>query len=562
MVGQDARPTAYPSRPRPLSRGGPRPDVVESACRAVRTAAVSWSSNPAAQLNNAGQKYGTTQVGVSPPQAFGGMMTYLDTNPQPVSGDHVGPVTSRVSATPNPATVTAPVTVAADFTDVANGGSNVDAAEVVVDDLGVAEGTGTPFTGAFGTPAVAGAIATLSTSDLTKLSQGRHTLWVRAHDSAGNWGVVNSVTVNLAVTGAVTTGPTVTPNPVGGLVDLSLAATGDDTALGGTVTAAEYFVDAAGANGDGQPMTLAAAGAAITAESTTIPAAVVGALAEGRHSVLVHTQDSFGLWGPMATVDLVLDRTAPTLLSGAVLPAVTNGSNGSPSDPTDLRVNAAFTDTVSGAVNSGVAAAEGFIDTAGTNGSGFTFLALDGSFNQPTENTYGLVPLGELTRLADGTHQMLVHARDTAGNWGPLTAVTFTVDRTGPTVSASATSSAGAVNLTATATDALTGITAGEWYEGTDPGVGAARPLTVTGTGATTATLTATISGLTNGTHTFWVRAKDAAGNWGKASSATVTVTTSTLIFADNFNNGAGAWSQRVGPVRVAPASAFGSSRP
>ncbi|MFD0521801.1 hypothetical protein [Paractinoplanes durhamensis] len=506
-------------------------------------------------LNNAGQKVGPTQIGVSPQQAFGGMMTYLDTNPLPVSGDHVGPTAAKVSAAPSPVSVTTPVTVTADFSDVATGNSAIDRAEVVVDDLSVAEGTGIAFTaGAFGASSVTGATATLGTADLTRLSQGRHTLWVRAHDAAGNWGAVDSVTINLSVTGASTTGLTVSPNPVGGIVDLAVSATGDDSALGGTVSAAEYFVDAAGANGSGQALTLNAPGTAISAESGTVPAAVVGALSEGRHTILVHTLDSLGLWGPPATIDLIVDRTGPTLLSGAVLPATTNGTNGSPADPTDLRINAAFTDTTAGGVHGGIAVAEGFIDTAGADGSGFTFVALDGSFGQPTENTYALVPLSELTRLADGAHQILVHSRDTAGNWGPLTGLTFTVDRTGPVVTANATAAAGVVTLNATATDALSGIAKAEFFEGADPGAGFAQPMTV----VTPTTFRATVAGLANGAHTFAVRAQDAAGNWGPVGTATVTVTGSALIFANNFDTGA--WSQQVGTVRVAPAAAFGNS--
>jgi hypothetical protein len=557
VVGQNSRPTAYPEGAvtLPLPPGESTDAITTLPGGPDGRRFMLFESG--SLLNNAGQKVGAAQVGVSPQQAFGGMMTYLDTNPQAVSGDHVGPTAAKVSAVPSPVSVTTPVTVTADFSDVATGNSPIDRAEVVVDDLSVAEGTGIAFTtGAFGAPAVTGATATLGTADLTKLSQGRHTLWVRAHDTAGNWGAVDSVTINLSVTGASTTGLTVSPNPVGGIVDLAVSATGDDSALGGTVSAAEYFVDAAGVNGSGQALTLNAPGTVISAESGTIPAAVVGALPEGRHTILVHTLDSLGLWGPPATVDLIVDRTGPTLLSGAVLPGTTNGNNGSPADPTDLRINAAFTDTTAGGVHGGIAAAEGFIDTAGADGSGFTFVALDGSFGQQTENTYALVPLSELTRLADGAHQILVHSRDTAGNWGPLAGVTFTVDRTGPVVTASATAAAGVVTLNANATDALSGIARAEFFEGADPGVGFAQPMTV----LAPTTFRATISGLTNGVHTFSVRAQDTAGNWGPVVTATATVTGSTLIFANNFDAGAGAWSQRVGTVRVAPAAAFGNS--
>jgi hypothetical protein len=564
VVGQDSRPTAYPEAAVtvPLAPGNTVDAVVTLPTGPGGRRFMVFEAG--GQLNNNGQKYGTVKAGVSPQQAFGGMMTSLDTNPQPISGDHVGPITTRVVVSPDPASALNPVTVTADFTDVPNGNSPIDKAEVVVDDLSVAEGTGTPFTStSFGATAITGATATLTPADLQKLTQGRHTLWVRAHDSAGNWGVVNSATVNLAVTGAATTGLAVTPNPTAGLADLALSATGDDTAVGGTVTGAEYFIDTAGDNGTGQALTLNRTGATIAAETATIPVGTIGALVEGRHTVLVHTQDSLGLWGPMATIDLIIDRTGPTLLRGAVLPATTNGTNGSPSDPTDLRVNAAFTDPVVSGVNSAISGAEGFIDTAGTNGTGYTFMALDGTFDTATENTYGLVPLSELTRLADGPHQMLVHARDAAGNWGPLTAVAFTVDRAGPIVSAFAGTpdASGVVTLTANATDALSGVAVAEWYEGADPGVGFAKPVTVTATGPTTAGLSATVAGLANGNHTFWVRARDAAGNWGKAVSTTVTVNPAAMIYANTFNAGnADAWSQRVGTVQVGPSAAFSNS--
>jgi hypothetical protein len=562
VVGQDSRPTTYPEGAVtvPLAPGRTADALVNLPTGPDGRKFMVFESG--GQLNNNGQKYGTPQVGVSPQQAFGGMMTVLDTNAPPPSGDLVGPIATRVTASPDPANVTTPVTVTADFTDAPNGGSAIDQAEVVIDDLSIAEGSGIPFTGVFGGPTVTNATATLASADLQKLTQGRHTLWVRAHDSAKNWGVVNSVTFNLSVTGAVTTGLAVTPNPTGGLDALSISATGDDTALGGTVAAAEYFIDTATADGTGTALALNQPGTAISAESGMIPVTIAGGLTEGKHTILAHTKDSLGLWGPMATVDLIVDRTGPTLLDGAVLPSITNGTNGSPSDPTDLRVNAAFTDAVATGVNTPIAGAEGFIDTGGTNGTGFTFLALDGAFNSTTENTYSLVPLTELTRLGDGPHQMMVHARDAAGNWGPLTALAFTVDRRGPVTSAvTGTVAAGVVTLTATATDALTGITAAEWYEGTDPGAGLGKPMTVTPTGATTAGLSTTIAGLSGGSHTLWVRAKDAAGNWGTPLPGTVAVTGSTLIFANNFDAGnANAWSQRVGTPLVRASAAFGGS--
>jgi FtsP/CotA-like multicopper oxidase with cupredoxin domain len=556
VVGQDARPVAYPEGTVtvPLQPG----QVVD--------AVVSVPSGPdgprfallesGGQLNNAGQRYGTVVPGVSPEQAFGGMLTFLDTNPPPVSGDHIGPTASNARVAPNPASVRNTVTVTGDFTDALNGGSAVDRAELVVDDLSVAEGTGIPFTSpGFGAgPVVTGATAAIPASLLTTLTQGRHTVYVRGHDVAGNWGVVGSTTLTLSTTGAATIGVLLAPNPTAGTGDVVLSATGDDTGLGGTVTGAEYFVDATGLTSTGTALVLGSPGAAVTAETATIPAVVVAALAEGRHTILVHTSDSFELWGPYGSADLVVDRSMPTLLSGAALPAATNGGNGSPSDPTYLRINAAFTDPVGGGVRSLIAGAEGFLDLAGADGTGFTFLALDGSFNTATENTYALVPLTELTRLSDGPHQVLVHARDSAGNWGPLAAVTFTVDRAGPVTTAVAatpnpTAAATALSLTATATDALSAVTAGEWFEGTDPGAGSGTPMTVSG-GALSATVG--LGGFSAGPHTLRVRARDALGNWGAPASVTVTVQPPNAIFSDGFAGSTAAWSQTVGTASAA----------
>ncbi|HEY2672373.1 MAG TPA: multicopper oxidase domain-containing protein [Rugosimonospora sp.] len=556
VIGQDARPAAYPEGTVTVPlQPGQTADAMVSVPGGPdgRRFALLESGG---SLNNAGQRYGTSVSGVSPAQAFGGMLTFLDTNPPPVSGDHVGPTSGNIVASPDPASVLTPVTVTANFSDALNGNSAVDAAELVIDDLSVAEGTGTPFgAAAFGAgPTVTGATATISTTALTALTQGRHTVYVRAHDAAGNWGVVGSVTLTLSTTGALTTSVVATPNPTSGAGDVALSASGDDTGLGGTVTGAEYFLDAAGAAGGGTAMSLALPGAAVTDETATIPAVAVAALPEGRHTVLVHTRDSFGLWGPYASTDLIVDRTIPTLMSGAVLPAATNGSIGSPADPTDLRVNAAFTDPASGGVNSAIAGAEGFLDAAGPDGSGITFLALDGTFNTATENTYALIPLTELTGLADGIHQVLAHAKDAAGNWGPLTAVSFTLDRHGPVVSAVAaspnpTAGAGTLALTATATDALSAVTGAEWYDGTDPGAGHGNAMAVS---AGTLSATVNLAGFASGTHTLSARARDGLGNWGAPASVNVVVQPPNAIFADGFAGSTSAWSQTVGTVSAA----------
>jgi hypothetical protein len=406
------------------------------------------------------------------------------------------------------------------------------AAEYVVDHPGaVAVGTGRPLTGAFGAATVTNATATLDPADpVLNLSQGVHTVYVRARDTAGNWGPVNSATFTLSKTGPVTTGA-LTPSVTNGTVNVAFSGTGDDTAFGGTVDMAEFFVGSMGASGTGTPLTLTPATTA--ALSGTIPTATLAALPEGIAHVFVHSHDTAGLWGPTLDLPLTLDKTAPTLSGGSVNPSPNNGTTGSAVDPTQIQVIGTFTDPVSNGVSSLVVAAEGFLDNPqGTFGSGLVFVANDGKWDSSTKVAYGLIPLSQLTGLANGTHTVYVHARDAAGNWGPLAPVNFVIDRVAPVVTSltatptTVVPATTGVVVTATATDDLSAITAGEWFWDTDPGVGKANPMTVTSTGATSAKLDATAgrAGLAVGQHVLSVRARDAAGNWSAVRTVTVTV--------------------------------------
>ena len=202
---------------------------------------------PAMHLDNAGQHTD------DPLQfAFGGMLTFLDTNAPPPSDDAVGPVSSHIAVSPNPSDGRTPVTVTADLSDATTGGSAVTQAEFVIDDaqsIGVTFGTA--MTATFGTVGVTGATGTISTAVLDALDAGKHTVFVRALDAAGNWGVIGSAILNLPKTGPQTTNGTVDSSPANGSVDIGVSTTGDDTAAGGNITNAEYFLDTVATNGTG-----------------------------------------------------------------------------------------------------------------------------------------------------------------------------------------------------------------------------------------------------------------------------------------------------------------------
>jgi hypothetical protein len=365
----------------------------------------------------------------------------------------------------------------------------------------------------------------------------------------GNWGSVASVILSLDVTGPASSSVTVTPNPSNGTVSVNLTANASDTATGNSnIAAAEYFIGATGAPGTGTAMTVNSA-APTAGLSATISAATVNALAEGSYTVSVRSQDALGNWGGFATATLNVDKTAPTAGSLSASPSANNGSTPFNTSTPAVRFFATFTDAATG--NSAIAAGEGFIDTVGTTGTGFVFVAADGVFNSPSEPSYADVPLVVINALTTGNHSIFFHAKDAAGNWGTTSTLTYLIDRTVPTftsvtVAPSPTMGATTVTLTVLgATDPLTGglssgVTGGEyWFGTTNPAAGS-------GTAFTGLTPSIDISALATGTYTLRVRVRDAAGNWSTTINQTTLVVVPNTIFADGFEAGnTNAWSSR-----------------
>jgi hypothetical protein len=384
-----------------------------------------------------------------------------------------------------------------------------------------------------------------------------HRVYVRGHDSAGNWGAAVSSELNIPNGLPKVTNLSLTPSVTNGSVPVLLAATGDDSSIGGTIASMSYSLD----GGPAVPVALNNPAAAVVAGSGTIPASALSGLAAGTHTVVVSAVDApLGLTGSAGVV-LTVDKLGPATSGGKVEPDPTNGTVGSAVDPTSLKVSAAFTDAV-GANNpttSPIVAAEGFVNNpTGVGGQGFVFVAADGAFGSLSEpSAYGLIPLSEVTALPQGTNTVYVHAKDAAGNWGDLTPIQFTVDTVKPTLSTptavQTAGGAGRVTVSTTLANptapAATGIVAAEYFLGTtDPGAGLGTALP----GALTpGPITLSLTGIPVGSQTIVVRVKDAAGNWSAPVSVTLTVR-SEPIFTDTFGAGNGgnagnstAWAAR-----------------
>jgi len=512
----------------------------------------------AGRLDNNGQT--TTIGGLS--LAFGGMLTFLDTNAPAPSGDGVGPVPSHVAASPNPSNGLGAVTVTADLSDATTGSSNVDRAEIVIDDAsptGLAPGFGIPMNAFPPAVIVVGARGTIPQTTLTALPAGKHTVFVRAHDSAGNWGVVSATIFNLPKTGPQTTNGSATPSPANGSLDVAISATGDDSTAGGTINGAEYFLDTVGANGSGTVITPNRT-AMVVSEDPVIPAATVLALGEGMHHVFVHSHDSLGLWGPPLDISLPVDLTGPGVDGADVKPNPTNGVLTSLAHPGYLVVSATITDANSNGLQNAVTDAEGFLDTVGAGGTGFQLAAVDGAMDSSTESVFGLIPISQVRSLTNGTHHVSVRGQDTAGNWGSLFTMNLVVDKGVPVLGAAVGSpnpTNGATELTLTAPINKTTIAVAEFWLGTtDPGVGHGTVVAF-GFNASGSSIMATVPllGIPTGAQRFNLRVMDLAGNWSNAVNTTVTVSRPNAIFSDGFSSGLTAWSSSTGGPSVTAAA-------
>jgi FtsP/CotA-like multicopper oxidase with cupredoxin domain len=526
---------------------------------------------PAMHLDNNGQH------AADPGQlAFGGLLTFLDTNAPPPSIDGVGPVSSHITLTPNPSDGKSDVTVTADLSDATTGGSAVTQAEFVIDDaVATGVGFGMPMTAAFGTVAVTGATAAVPAAAadcssqpsglrpvaLSCLPAGKHLVYVRALDAAGNWGVIGSAVLNLPKTGPQTRGGGI-ESPTNGATDITLSATGDDSAAGGSIVAAEYFVDAPGPDGSGVPMGRNHT-ATVVAETATLAGAAVAGLGEGTHHLLVHSKDSLGLWGPALDVPLVVDLTGPAVDAADVAPNPSNGVLSNKSNPGYLVISAAITDRDAGsALQSNLSDAEAFLDPQAPNpvgGSGIQLLAVDGAIDSPGETVSGLIPISQVRPLTNGTHHVYVRGQDAAGNWGPLFGVNLVVDKIAPVLGALAgdpnpTNGADVLTLSAPVAEAV-GLAAAEFWLGTtDPGVGRGTRISVAAVGAN-AVATVPLVGIAPGTQRFNLRVQDTAGNWSNAANTTVVVTRPNAIFAALFEGSTPGWSSATGRVSTSTAA-------
>jgi FtsP/CotA-like multicopper oxidase with cupredoxin domain len=324
--------------------------------------------------------------------------------------------------------------------------------------------------------------------------------------------------------GPETSNADVAPSPTNGTVDVTVTATTSPTA-----TAAEFFIDATGADGTGAGMS----GAPGTVTGTMLAADIAG-LSSGPHTIFVHAFDGTN-WGAFDFATLFVDRTGPAITQLVLNPNPSNSS-------TAVALSGTANDSVYGGSN--IDAAEYFVTVPGPDGTG-TALTLGAGPSPVTSVATGATPIPGATPSAT----IFVHARDSLGNWGPFLPIDLVKDDAGPSTAIdSVTPSANngsfpldatnnVVRVRATFTDGISPIKTGEGFikpctspapadcaAAGAPGTGFPfRPtdgvfdeLSEQGNGDIPLS---TIRLLASGDYRIYTRAKDAAGNWGPLAS-------------------------------------------
>jgi len=372
-------------------------------------------------------------------------------------------------------------------------------------------------------------IATIpaTTVDGSKFALYDASLLLRNSSAAGAGGMLTFVAVGTATPpGSDTIGPatsnvTLTPAQVSGSMAVDVNATVSDVASGGSnITAAEYYIDST----TGLPTAMSATDLAFDtpdeAVTASIPAATVGALTTGNHTIYVRGQDSLGNWGALSSAVLKVDNTGPATSGLTLMPNPTNGT-------ADVALSGTANDSASGGSN--ITAAEYWID-------GGAPVAMNFNTAAPIANVTAVITATTVSALSEGPHTVSVRSQDTWGNWGDPAAIDLIVDKTGPTTSNVAAapnptngmigynSTTAAVRVSATFTDALSNVKAGEGFIDT-VGANGTGFIFVPSDGAWNSPYEngyanvplATIRQLSDGSHTISVHSKDAAGNWSTA---------------------------------------------
>ncbi|MCB0144447.1 MAG: hypothetical protein KDE50_31480, partial [Caldilineaceae bacterium] len=335
-------------------------------------------------------------------------------------GDATGPTTSGLTLNPSPTNGAVDVALHANGDDSATGGSNIDAAEYFI---GADPGPGAATAMTVNIVAPTASLDTvIAAATVNGLSEGVYVVSVRSHDAAGNWGAPATINLIVDKTGPATSGVTAAPNPNNGQLPFDstnpvvrvTAAFADTTA---NISAAEGFIDTQGANGSGFIFTASDGAFNSLTENgyVDIPLTTIVQLSAGNHTIYVHAKDAAGNWGAAASYTLVIDKTAPTVVSITTL-------NANPTSAATVQFLVTFSENVSGVASGNFTLAQG----GGLTGATITAVTGSGTSWTVTASTgTGGGTLGLNLTSASGIKDSAGNVLSTAGL--PFVGQTYTV---------------------------------------------------------------------------------------------------------------------------------------
>jgi len=346
------------------------------------------------------------------------------------------------------------------------------------------------------TPQTGGTWTTGNTATTAPLSDGTHTFYVRARNGNKMIGAAGSHDCQIDATAPGA--PTVDDGVSGWSSDNTPTFTWTSPGDTSGITGYWWAVD------DPTPET--------GGTWTTQTAATTTALSDGAHTFYVKARNGSGLIGASGSHDCQIDATAP----GAPM-NVDDGVSGWSSDNTPT-----FTWTSPG-------------DTSGITGY---WWAVDDPTPE-TGGTWTTQTAATTTALSDGTHTFYVKARNGSGLIGASGSHVCQIDATAPgapTVDdgVSGWSSDNTPTFTWTSPGDTSGIT-GYWWAVDDP-------TPETGGVWTTGTTTTTVA-LSDGAHTFYVKARNGSGLIGASGSHDCQIDATAPGAPMNVDDGVSGWS-------------------
>ena len=301
---------------------------------------------------------------------------------------------------------------------------------------------------------VASLNATIPQPVVGGLAEGAHPVYIQAQDSLGNWGEYGVVNLYIDKTGPLAAADAFGPTPNNGYLGITpgqqhlrLHVDFNDPLTNGVrsrLVRAEGFIDSVGAPGSG--FLFIADDALFDSPQEPgfvhIPLSTIRILDPGYHPIYFRARDAAGNWGPVSSVQLIVDKSGPAISELVASP---------PEHPTTSLLTGRATDPVNAdAPASNVIAVEWFVDTDPGEGHGFAAAPVDGAFDSPDEALQAVISVQTLG-LRPGDHTIYARARDEAGNWGAVASTPFRVGPPRPraTIFANGFETAGVCDLSA-----------------------------------------------------------------------------------------------------------------